>query len=267
MLNQPFSSREGLGTEDPLIYDDSPSQLRYGLREVLEELGYTRPSSQRFILCKALRIMPNRDNWNEHPNIESEVQDLIAVDPWHKLFDAIERIPKFLAEEDVPLYYEKMNALFSEERIGYRLDSGVIIRLGTEEFHEATRLARIALLSERFAEPRRQFERGYDFRNRRPADWSNAIKEAVNSVEGLLQVIYSRPGVSLTTIISDNLPAELPGGIRQLFKSLYSQGSGTIGARHASIGGNVPTGPRAELALHVAAALHEYAVNELDKPS
>ena len=139
--------------------------------------------------------------------------------------------------------------------------------LGTEEFHAAIGLARIALGGERFAEPRRQFERGYDFRNRRPADWSNAIKEAVNSVEGLLQVIYSRPGVSLTTLVSENLPSELPGGIRQLFRSLYSQGSATIGARHASIGGNEPTGPRAELALHVAAALHEYAVNELDKPS
>ena len=267
MIDQPFSRREGLRTDEPLIYDDSPTQLRYGLREVLEELGFSVPSSQRFILCKALRIMPNRDNWSEHPNIESEVQDLIAVEPWHKFFDAIERIPKFLAEEDVPLYYEKMNALFSEERIGYRLDSGIIVRLGTEEFHEAIRLARIALGSERFAEPRRQFERGYEFRNRRPPDWSNAIKEAVNSVEGLLQVIYSRPSVSLTTITSEDLPPELPGGIKQLFRSLYSQGSGTIGARHASIGGNEPTGPRAELALHVAAALHEYAVNELDTTS
>ena len=262
--NQPFSRREGLGAEDPVVYDDVPDELRYGLREVLDELGHTRPSAQRTILCKALRRIPDQSNWSEYPNVENEVLDLIAIEPWYKFFDAMERIPKSLVEEDISIYYQKMNALFAEERIGYRFESGAIIRQGTEEFLKAVRLARIALGDERFAEPLRQFERGYDFRNRRPADWANAIKEAVNSVEGVLQVIYCRPGVSLTRIISDNLPAELPGGIKQLFRSLYSQGSGTVGARHASIGGNEPTGPRAELALHVAASLHEFAVNELD---
>ena len=83
-------------------------------------------------------------------------------------------------------------------------------------------------------------------------------------MEGVLQVIYCRPGVSMTTIISEKFPAEVPGGIKKLFQSLYSQGSGTVGARHASIGGNEPTGPRAELALHVAASLHEFALSELD---
>lgn len=98
----------------------------------------------------------------------------------------------------------------------------------------------------------------------RPADWANAIKEAVNSVEAVLRIIYSRPGESLTTIVREELPEDVPGNIKGLFKSLYGQGSGTVGARHASIGGNNPSGPRAELAIHVAAALHAYAASELD---
>ena len=264
LLDQPFSRREGLGAEFSLIYDDAPGELRYGLREVLDDLGYKLPSQQRDILCNTLRKFPDRDNWSEYPNVEYEVLELIATEPWHKFFDAMERIPRFLLKPQVQTYYEKINALFAEERIGYRFDSGVIVRLGTEEFHAAIKGARIALRDERFAEPRRQFELGYDFRNRRPADWANAIKEAVNSVEGLLQVIYSRHGVSLTTIISKDVPADLPSGIKKLFHSLYSHGSGTVGARHASIGGNKPTGPRADLALHVAASLHEFAVSELD---
>ena len=229
MLNQPFSMREGLGAEDSVIYDDAPGELRYGLREVLDELGYKRPAAQRAILCRALRRIPDPNNWSEYPNIENEVLDLIAIEPWYRFFDAMERLPKSLGEEDVSIYYQKMNALFAEERIGYRFESGAIVRQGTEEFHGAVRLARTALGDERFAEPRRQFERGYDFRNRRPADWANAIKEAVNSVEGVLQVIYCRPGVSLTTIISEDLPDELPRGIKQLFRALYSQGSGQLG--------------------------------------
>ena len=267
MANQPFSIREALGTEYSVIYDDAPEQLRYGLREVLDDLGYERPTAQRVILCKALRRIPDPYNWSDYPNIDQEVLDLIAVEPWYKFFDALERIPKSLSEEEILPYYDKMNALFEEEQIGYRFESGAIVRVGTEEFESAVRFAQVALRGERFAEPRRQFELGLEFRNRRPADWANAIKEAVNSVEGVLQVIYSRPGVSMTTIISENLPAELPGGIKKLFRSLYSQGSGTVGARHASIGGSKPTAPRAELALHIAASLHAFAISELDSPT
>ena len=266
-MNEPFSRREGLSAEYPLIYEEAPEELRNGLREVLHDLGYDRPREEQTILCKALRRSPPRYNWFDFrldQFVENAVLGLISIEPWHKLFDAMERIPKFLPEEQATAYYERMNSLFAEERIGYRFQSDAIVRLGTEEFQEAARIARIALKDQRFDEPRRQFELAYEFRNRRPADWANAIKEAVNSVEGVLQVIYCRPGVSMTTIISENFPDNLPGGIKNLFRSLYSQGSGTIGARHASIGGHAPTGPRAELAIHVAASLHEFAISELD---
>ena len=267
MPDQKFSDREGLRGKEPITYDKAPDGLRYGLREVLSDLGYEGPSSQRTILCKALRKSPDSNNWTEYPNIEIEVVDLIAIEPWYKFFDAIERLPKFLFTEKVRDYYKKMDALFSDERVGYRFESGAIVRLGTTEFHSALKQARTALEDERFVEPLRQFERGYDFRNARPPDWANAIKEAVNSVEGVLQIIYGRPSVALTTIVSENFSEELPGGIARLFRSLYSQGSGTTGARHASIGGNQPTDQRAELALHVAAALHQFAVSELADPA
>ena len=264
MLNQPFSVREGLGVDTPLIYDDAPGALRAGLREVLEGLGYRKPSSQRRVLSKAFRVNPDSQNWSEYPNIDNEVVEMIATGPWYKFFDALERMRQSLPDEEVATYYEKMNALFAEERIGYRFETGNIVRIGTEEFHVAVTEAQHALQDARFVEPRRQFERAYEFRNQRQADWANAIKEAVNSVEAVLQVIYQRPGVALPTIVSENFPDELPGGIDKLFRSLYSQGSGTMGARHASIGGHEPTGPRAELAIHIAAALHAFAVAELD---
>ena len=40
----------------------------------------------------------------------------------------------------------------------------------------------------------------------------------------MLQIVYERPGVALTTIVSEDLPQELPGGIKQLFRFLYGQG-------------------------------------------
>ena len=146
-----------------------------------------------------------------------------------------------------------MNALLADEGIGYRFESGQLIRVGTDEFHSAVNSARNSLQGDRFAEPRRQFDRANQFRNSFPPDWPNAIKEAVNS-----------PGVPLTTIMTDSFPSDVPGGIKRLFRALYSQGSGTEGARHAAIGGDQPTASRAELAIHVAAALQAFIVADLD---
>ena len=263
-MNRPFSEREGLRSAGPLIYDNAPDSVRYGIREVFTVLGYERPSEQRGVLCKVLRIPPDLGNWTEYPNVDNEVIDLLTTTSWYKFFDALERIPRHLQPHDHAIYFDEVNSLLAEEMVGYRFESGHLVRVGTEEFHTAVAAVQTALQDQRFVEPRRQFNRAYEFRNSFPPDWANAIKEAVNSVEGVLQVVYDRPGVALPAIVSDNLPSDLPGGIKRLFGSLYSQGSGTVGARHASVGGNDPTGPRAELAIHVAAALHAFVVTELN---
>lgn len=260
----PFSAREHLREEGPLIFDDAPEGVRYGIREVLQDIGFETPSQQRTILCKALRVRPDPSNWSDYPNVEYEVAELTMQGPWYKFFDALERLPKFLDYYEMEAYYSKVNDLLADENVGYRFEGNKIVRVGTEEFEDSVSDARSALSGDRFAEARRQFERGLELRNDRPADWANAIKEAVNSVEAVLQIIYSRPGESLTTIVREEFPEDVPSNIKGLFKSLYGQGSGTVGARHASIGGNNPSGPRAELAIHVAAALHAFAVSELD---
>ena len=264
MEDRRFSDREGVRVPKPIVYDAAPDGLRYGLREILHGLGYRAPTDQRRILCLAMRTSPDPDNWTDYPNVDDEVVRLLTFGPWYRLLDALERIPLYLSPELTALYYSEMNLLLSEEGVGYRFEYGKLTRVGAEEFHAALDQTRSALGNERFAEALRQLERAVEFRNSRPPDWANAIKEAVNSVEATLQIVYARPGVALTTISSDDFPPELPSGIRQLFRSLYSQGSGTVGARHASIGGNEPTAARAELAIHVAAALHTYAVAELD---
>ncbi len=267
MTNQIFSVRGGHSAKFPWIYDDAPDALRSGLREVLQDLGYQTPTQQRRILCGALRTLPDNDNWSDYPNIESEVSELLKTEPWFKFFDALERIPKHLSGRSsgpfnkTAIYYDRMNVLLAEEHIGYRFESNRLVRVGTDEFHEAVADAWHALQDERFAKVRQQFKRACEFRDDFPPDWPNAIKEAVNSVEGLLQVIFERPGVSLSKI---PLPADLPNGIHKMFQALYVHGSQTTGSRHAGIGGEEPTGPRAELAVHTAAALHAFAVAELD---
>ena len=193
MANRPFSVREGFSGRDLLIYDDAPDGVRYGLREVLMMLGFRTPTAQRRILCGALRVPPDPYNWSEYPNVDGEVVGLTSIDPWFKFLDGLERIPRFLPAELVQTYFKNMNELFADESLGYRSDSGTLVRVGAAEFHAAIETARHALQDEKFAEPRRQFERAYEFRNGFPPDWANAIKEVVNSVEAVLQVIFQGP--------------------------------------------------------------------------
>ena len=57
-----FSGRYGYKrkSSDVVIYEDAPEALRVGLREILAEMGFERPTAQRRIICKALRRRPNR---------------------------------------------------------------------------------------------------------------------------------------------------------------------------------------------------------------
>ena len=101
MTNQPFSLREGFRNGTNLVYDDAPDAIRIGIREVLHVLGYQRPTAQRQILCSALRITPDQNNWSDYPNVDFEVSQLIQTGPWYKFFDALERIPKLKPRWDV----------------------------------------------------------------------------------------------------------------------------------------------------------------------
>ena len=211
-----FSEREGLRNTTPLIYDSAPYQLRYGVRQVLTRLDYRTPTAQRQVLCSALRTPPDTENWRGQDE-DNEVINLLVKTPWLEFFDALERIPLYVDDAEVELYYDEMNALLADESIGYRFESGKLIRVGTEQFHNAVNEAQTSLQGDRFSEPRRQFEQANHFRNSVPPDWPNAIKEAVNSVEATLQVVYNQPGVAFTAIMSENFPSDLPRGIKQLF--------------------------------------------------
>jgi len=181
-----------------------------GLREAIAEAGFPSLGAQRMILCKAARVLPDAANWSPG-NVERELAELLSGLEWFQFYDVVERARKFFPEGDevfygysTPAYDVAINRLFAEEGVGWRMKDGRLIRPGTEEFGEAVESARGALASAELAEPRCQFERALELRNARPPDWPNAIKEAVNSVEASLQILSGRPGVAMSTLVTDS---------------------------------------------------------------
>jgi hypothetical protein len=184
--------------------------------------------------------------------------------PWFRFYNLCERIAAQI--EGSETFETKLNELFQEERIGYRLSDGKIEKVGSEEFTEAVTTAEEHLRDLGSSAPLGQFRKALAFRNNLPPDYPNAVKEAVNAVEGAWQVAASRLGVALPTILS-GLDTQLPSGLKRLYDGLYGYGSGSEGARHAGIGGHVPTADEAEFIIHTAAAAISYAISQYGSPS
>ena len=72
MKNETFSKRLGLFTikeKEITIREDAPEGLRGFIKMVFYDLN-KNPSELREIVCRVLRIPPDRDNWSEFPNID-----------------------------------------------------------------------------------------------------------------------------------------------------------------------------------------------------
>ena len=110
-----------------------------------------------------------------------------------------------------------------------------------------------------FGPVQQQFDKALGFRNSLPPDYPNAIKEAVNAVEGAWQLIADKQGDPLGTILS-GLEPNLPSGVRKIYGGLYGYASGSQGARHTSVGGHVPAYQEAEFIIHTCAAAITYAL-------
>jgi len=259
MASESFSQRYGYARErGELIYEDAPEQVRVGLREVLAKCSYDSPAPQRAVICRALRIRPDPNNWSEYPNINYEVDSLIHGCEWFEFYDMCERIAQNIA----PSYFEEeFNRILREEHIGYQMQEGKILKVGSREFEQAVSDARIALGEPRFESALGQFEKALAFRNSMPPDYPNAVKESVNALEGTLQVVMNMLGTALPTLLSSLAPS-LPSGLKKIYDGLYAYGSASEGARHASVGGPLPTAEEAEIIIHTAAAAIRYVIKK-----
>lgn len=264
MSDDLFSQRYGYrAAEQALVYEDAPDAIRQGLREVLEKCEYSAPSAQRAVICAALRARPDQGNWSEYPNIDQEVDSLLYSLEWWQFYDLCEKLSRKIGPEihvqNSGTYFDmKLNELFKEEGIGYEIVDGYIARSVSPEFTEAAAAADTALSdADTHGASLEQFRKASSFLNAMPPDYENAVKEAVNSLEGVLQVVTGMHGQSLPSLLS-KLDPPLPSKIRKICLELYGYGSGTQGGRHAGIGGYVPGGEEAEFILHCVAAAVRY---------
>jgi len=265
-VDHPFSARYGYkGKGTDMIYEDAPEAVRVGLREILQEMAFGTPSYQRVIICKALRRRPDPNNWSEYPNINDEVDDLIHGLEWYEFYDMCEKIARLEEIKEIgyvsgsyqSIFAYNLNQLLEEENVGYKMVDSYIEKVGSQEFREAVEAALDSLKNPRYKAPLGQFKKALGFRNQLPPDYANAVKEAVNAIEGTLQIATEKAGEALPSILT-NLQAKFPSHFKRIIKEIYGYGSASEGARHAAVGGYVPSSDEAEFIIHVSAAAIAY---------
>lgn len=213
-------------------------------------------------ICTALTIPRIRILLLDHEASEAIAATIMNCEWWqfYDICEVVKTVPDS-ADKKVKLT-QKINTLFQEERLGYKFRDDQIEKIGSEEFDQAILQAiEQQQIGPRFEVPLHQLNKALTFRNSMPPDYPNSVKEAVNAVEGVWQVIKEMPGTALPTVLS-NLDPPLPDGLKKIYIGLYGYGSGSEGARHAGVGGHTVDAEEAELIVHCAAAAISYAISK-----
>ena len=237
------------------IREDAPDGLRVTVLEAGRNLG-CGPSHLRTIVCAALRVRPDPDNWSEYPNVWVEVQYLMYGCEWFKVYDIIEALHAHLVETGDPTSFAaEINAYFVEEGIGWQLVDGQIVTRGTEAFESIVPAAVAALNDTARPTAAGHLHEALQDLSRRPtADLTGAIFHAMGALEAVARDLTGDPKATLGDVVQRN-PDLLPRPIGSALSKLWGYASNE--ARHVREG-REPNREEAELLVGLVAVMATY---------
>ena len=266
-----FSRRHGLHASGPepeiTVRNDAPPGLREAVQVIAYETELLRPSYLRDIVCKALRALPDTENWSEYPNIQREVRYLIDGCEWFLVYDIIEAIYADLvrrdglrAESSANYFAEEINAYFRQNGIGWQLVDGRIEVRGSEPFGVAVVAATEALGALGKDTARTQIHEALADLSRRPkADVTGAIQHAMAAMECVARDAAGDQKATFGEIMKAR-PDLLPPPLDQAAAKVWGYASEM--GRHLR-DGREPGFDEAELAVVVASGVITYLVKRL----
>src|SRR2546427_699781 len=142
-MKDSFSRRNGFSQVDEAeitIREDAPQALQEYLIQLSYECGL-KPSDLRKIICQTLKVLPDKQNWSERPNIHEENVQRLGQCKWFKVYDVIEQLDDYLGNHnyDSGVYEHfttELNEFFIEHGIGWKLLGGRIEIRGSESFEQ-----------------------------------------------------------------------------------------------------------------------------------
>lgn len=208
-----FSRRHGFGRQydGPLIYHDAPERLRVGTLSLIHDDLKKPPSWIRDVICGVRRVRPDPSNWSPYPNIWGEAQDLVYGAEWFEFYDFVEACADAERQRGhLDEFEERMNRLFEEEHIGWRLNEGVLEVHGDDTLETVTGTTEEELEQSGFQVASQEFREARTDLSRRPEpDLSGAVHHAMAALEAVAREVSGDSKCTLGEIIKKH-PELLP---------------------------------------------------------
>ena len=258
-----FSKRHGHSIQEReiTVREDAPKELR----EYVIATAYDkemRAGILRSVICKALRKLPDSNNWSE-PNVAQENRELIENCEWYFIYDIIELIYRRLLADDEAVAQEfetDVNDFFRLNGIGWQLIDGEIQMRGPQAFESLVRGAVQGLEKAGKPTAMQEIDEALKDLSRRPkADITGAIQHGMASLECLAREVCGDHKLTLGEIIKKHnglFPKPLDEGITKTW------GYASEMARHIREG-RVPTREEAELVVGLSATVINYLIKKI----
>lgn len=272
-----FSKRHGYNPPEAeiTVRQDAPEDLRSAVVDIAYECGF-KPSDLRQLVCRVLRLAPNRDNWSERPNIDGEVRQNLEDCPWYKVYDVIEAVyerlqasgrqltgPRNEAVLASSFFHDEINAHFRERGIGWQLADGQIEVRGAESFEEAVHGGRDALEEAGKATAASELHEALGDLSRRPdADVTGAIQHAMAALECVARDATGDQKATLGELIKRH-PDLFPKPLDQSLEKAW--GYASEAGRHLKEG-KTPAFEEAELIVGMCGSVCRYLARKIITP-
>jgi hypothetical protein len=266
-----FSRRHGYsGQSAPIkIREGAPEALRHAVLQIAAEESIDTPSDQREIICRALRVMPDRSNWSEYPNVAGEVEDLITSCEWYRVYDIAEAVYARLSDPkrsgtqsgSANEFESKLNDVMNEQGIGWKMELGRIVYRGDQPFEHAVAHARQTLQRSHRNTAENEIAEALRDLSRRPTpDRTGAIQHSMAALECAARDICGDPKQTLGALMKQYgaqlaIPRPLDAAVEKAWGYASEVG------RHLQEG-REPTAEEAELVATVCAAVVTYLMKK-----
>jgi len=287
-----FSRRYGFDPRisSEVLLEDAPEWLRVAyINGILSDLTYvdrdTRYSnSERRPLgikqlyedfCVILR-QETEENYLDSWACWDHLSWLVKQCKWYGFYDLVEHIGKKLQEREedhifeddwerrfgFQAYRRKVNELFAEDRIGWRLNDNSELERETPEVLSRRLEGLEKKLVDEFEPAREHYKKAIRYLKQRPLDPENSIKEIISSIESICKTIWSNSQTLGDCVKEMRKEKFLPDHIVTIIEKFYAFSCSEPAVRHGSATSSKIQINDAEFCLYLGAALIRYLISK-----
>jgi len=269
-----------------LILEDAPRPTRIGyIKGIIESFVGDRNSyrrhSNRSVPLDTLEthekfialIRDEADPWDyDNQSSWSALVEHLKSCTWLEFYDFVELLGRLLLEvDDDPFslvktthfknYQSKVNALLSEDRIGWSLNEMSTLNRQVPESLSKRIKATERQLADDFQAARAHYQKAQNFIYSYPIDEANCVKEIISALESVVRVLLPGSTTLGDAIKTFKKQGKYPKHLLEALEKLYVHSNATPMVRHGHPEVGSVSIQEAELALHLGIAYIRYLIS------